>query len=271
MLGISIWISFENIKSLLVFFFLFLFIQSYIYWAWTFLLRGGLLRNIVNCKSRMNGGNGERDGVVSSAVKYHVLLSRLVLANVLGKFKPSVSCFLALMLASLLAHLLISARRPSVFECFCFGFFFFSKGGWCTDFFVNNNSCHWLPCPWLLLPWFLSDKSHIVPHILALFLADIGPLLRFFFFFSPPHRPFVSLSRSDWGIIAKLNTFRAIAHFLSFPPCDVRTFQRAFPQGLLTSCLSHACDWLTLCFIGLNLHALHLRCNNLPFIIRPFF
>lgn len=152
MLGISIWISFENIKSLLVFFFLFLFIQSYIYWAWTFLLRGGLLRNIVNCKSRMNGGNGERDGVVSSAVKYHVLLSRLVLANVLGKFKPSVSCFLALMLASLLAHLLISARRPSVFECFCFGFFFSPKGVdvlislWITivviGYHVHGYCCH---------------------------------------------------------------------------------------------------------------------------------
>lgn len=154
------------------------------------------------------------------------------------------SCFNAL--AFLLAHFCVQTLCFQVF-LFCF---FFSEGGWCADFFVNNNSCHWLPCPWLLLPWFLSDKSHVVPHI----LADIGPSLRFFSFLL-----IVLLSRSDWGIIAKLNTFRAIAHFLSFPPCDVRTSQRAFPQGLLTSCLSPACDWLTLCFIGLNLHALHLR------------
>lgn len=95
-----------------------------------------------------------------------------------------------------------------------------------VDFFVNNNSCHWLP--WLLLPWFLSDKSHSSPRS-----GFVSPFL----FLS--HLP---LSWSDWGIIAKLNTFRAIAHVFSFPPCDVRTFQRAFPQGLLTSCLS--CLWL---------------------------
>lgn len=179
------------------------------------------------------------------------------------------SCFNAGFSSGSSAHFCAQTFR---FRVFLFWVFFFSPKGvdvlislWITivviGYHVHGYCCH--------DSFLISHTSFLIFWLC--FLQTSVPCCVSFSFFSPPHRPFVSLSRSDWGIIAKLNTFRAIAHFLSFPPCDVRTFQRAFPQGLLTSCLSHACDWLTLCFIGLNLHALHLRCNNLPFIIRPFF
>ncbi len=166
---------------------------------------------------------------------------RLFLASVLGKFKPSVS-FVSFNVGFLSLFLLLSlvcsfaggsvACRPSlcVLLHFLGGLILISL--WITivviGYHVHGYCCH---------DSFLISHTQFSTFWLCFSQMSVPSSFSFASCFV-----FLHLSWSDWGIIAKLNTFRAIAHFFSFPPCDVRTFQRAFPQGLLTSCLS--CLWL---------------------------
>lgn len=265
MLEIYIWISFEILSHCL-----FLFSKTNdvtfneLSLLFCFLLwgkRGLVLILEKYIEKRWRAGwteEREEDGIVSSAVKYHVLLLRTetFLPMFLGKlshqyhlFFPSVflsfKCWPPFPPSPPLARLFTSWRICGA-QTFVVRSFAFFLWGVDTDFFVNNNSCHWLPCPWLLLPWFLSDKSHIVPHVLALLLADISPLL-----FLSHHNCsllfcFSSLVWSDWGIIAKLNTFRAIAHFF---PHSLPVMSELFKGLFHRACWPHAspaCDWLTL-------------------------
>lgn len=270
MLEIYIWISFEILSHCLFLFFfqrqMMLNLMSLVFFVFYCEKKRSCFDSWeiywVKEKQRQAGWTEEReqDGIVSSAVKYHVLLLRTetFLPMFLGNLSHQYHLFfLFFFYAGFLSLLLLLTlvcslhggsvvRRPSL--CVLLRFLW----GVDSDFFVNNKSCHWLPCPWLLLPWFLSDKSRIVPHVLLLLLADIGPLLFFFFFFFRIILvlfcfAFLRLSWSDWGIIAKLNTFRAIAHFF---PHSLPVMSELFKGLFHRACWPHAspaCDWLTLC------------------------